>query len=172
MLIGIRQQGADSWALPRTEPSDSVRAVHDQVKEFKAFLARGNVIDLAVAVVIGTAFGLVIKALVADLLTPIIALIFGKPSFESLAFTINHSHFLYGDFINSLVAFVSVAAAVFFFVIKPINALAARRAAGVPQPDSDTRACTECLSDIPKAAKRCAFCTSVQQPLPEEAPAS
>lgn len=139
--------------------------------EFKNFLSRGNVVDLAVAVVLGTAFGAVIKALVADLLTPIIALIFGKPDFSTLSFTINSSHFLYGDFINALIAFVSVAAAIFFFVVKPLNALAARRAAGKPDPESDTRACTECLSEIPKAARRCSFCTSEQQPLTELAPA-
>jgi large conductance mechanosensitive channel len=135
--------------------------------EFKNFLSRGNVVDLAVAVVLGTAFGVVIKALVADLLTPIIALIFGQPDFGALSFTINSSHFYYGDFINSLIAFVSVAAAIFFFVVKPLNAMAARRAAGRPDPESDTRACTECLSEIPKAARRCAFCTAAQTPLGE-----
>ncbi|MGA3362988.1 MAG: large conductance mechanosensitive channel protein MscL [Solirubrobacteraceae bacterium] len=133
--------------------------------EFKNFLSRGNVVDLAVAVVLGTAFGVVIKALVADLLTPIIALIFGQPDFGALSFTINSSHFYYGDFINSLITFVSVAAAIFFFVVKPLNAMAARRAAGRPDPDADTRACTECLSEIPKAARRCAFCTAEQTPL-------
>jgi large conductance mechanosensitive channel len=144
-----------------------------QLNEFKNFLSRGNVVDLAIAVVLGTAFGLVIKALVADLLTPIIALIFGQPDFASLSFTLNGSHFLYGDFINNLITFVSVAAAIFFFVVKPLNVLAARRAAGRPDPESDTRACTECLSEIPKAAKRCAFCTAEQTPLVEQpAPAS
>jgi large conductance mechanosensitive channel len=136
-----------------------------QLNEFKNFLSRGNVVDLAIAVVLGTAFGLVIKALVADLLTPIIALIFGQPNFGSLSFTINSSHFLYGDFINNLITFVSVAAAIFFFVVKPLNVMAARRAAGRPDPESDTRACTECLSEIPKAARRCAFCSAVQTPL-------
>ena len=100
------------------------------LKEFRAFLFRGNVVDLAVAVVLGTAFGLVVKALVADLLTPIIALIFGQPNFGALSFTINSSHFLYGDFINNLITFVSVAAAIFFFVVKPMSAMAARRAQG------------------------------------------
>jgi large conductance mechanosensitive channel len=138
------------------------------LSEFKNFISRGNVVDLAVAVVLGTAFGLVIKALVADLLTPIIALIFGKPDFSALSFTINGSHFLYGDFINALITFISVAAAIFFFVIKPLNVLAARRAAGAPDPESDTRACTECLSEIPKAARRCAFCTAVQTPVGEQ----
>ncbi len=87
----------------------------------KKFLLRGNVVDLAVAVVVGTAFTAVVKALVADILTPIIALIFGKPNFEGLSFTINGSHFLYGDFINSLITFLGVAAAVFFFVVAPID---------------------------------------------------
>src|SRR5438445_7586941 len=91
--------------------------------DFKKFLFRGNVVDLAVAVVIGAAFGAVVKALVADLLTPIIALIFGEPDFGALKFTINSSHFLYGDFLNNVFTFVSVAAAVFFFVITPINQL-------------------------------------------------
>jgi len=136
--------------------------------EFRNFISRGNVVDLAVAVVLGTAFGLVIKALVGDLLTPIIALIFGKPDFSALSFTINGSHFLYGDFINALIAFISVAAAIFFFVVKPMNAMAARRAAGRPDPDSDTRPCSECLSEIPKAARRCSFCTSVQAPVGEQ----
>jgi len=98
--------------------------------EFKAFLMRGNVVDLAVAVVIGAAFGLVIQAFVADIITPIIAAIFGKPDFGNLTFTINGSVFRYGDFLNAVIAFVAVAAAIFFFVVKPMNVLAARRAAG------------------------------------------
>jgi large conductance mechanosensitive channel len=138
------------------------------LKDFKAFLLRGNVVDLAVAVVLGIAFGAVIKALVSDLLTPIIALIFGKPDFGALSFTINNSHFLYGDFINALIAFVSVAAAIFFFVVRPLSVLAARRAAGRPDPDSDTRACPECLSEIPRAARRCAFCTALLPPAAEQ----
>jgi large conductance mechanosensitive channel len=135
------------------------------LKEFRAFLFRGNVVDLAVAVVLGTAFGLVVKALVADLLTPIIALIFGKPDFSALSFTINNSHFLYGDFINNLITFGSVAAAIFFFVVKPMSAMAVRRAKGEVEPEADTRPCTECLSEIPKAARRCAFCTAEQTPV-------
>jgi len=98
--------------------------------EFKAFLMRGSVVDLAVAVVIGAAFGLVIQAFVADIITPIIAAIFGKPDFSNLTFTINGSVFRYGDFLNAVIAFVAVAAAIFFFVVKPMNVLAARRAAG------------------------------------------
>jgi large conductance mechanosensitive channel len=142
--------------------------VRSQLNEFRNFLSRGNVVDLAIAVVLGTAFGVVIKALVADLLTPIIALIFGQPDFQTLSFTINGSHFFYGDFINAVITFVSVAAAIFIFVVKPLNAMAARRAAGQPDPGSDTRACTECLSEIPKAARRCAFCTAVQSPVEDQ----
>jgi large conductance mechanosensitive channel len=146
-----------------------VGAVKSTLTEFKNFISRGNVVDLAIAVVLGIAFGAVIKALVADILTPIIAMIFGNPNFSSLSFTINGSHFLYGDFINALITFLSVAAAIFFFVVKPLNVMAARRAAGRPDPESDTRACTECLSEIPKAARRCAFCTAEQQPMAEVA---
>jgi large conductance mechanosensitive channel len=130
-------------------------------KDFKAFLLRGNVVDLAVGIVIGAAFGALVTALVRDLLTPIVAAIIGKPDFSTLAFTINNSTFAYGDFINSLVAFVSIAAAVFFFVVKPLNMLMARRQAG-EDTDSETRPCSECLSEIPRQARRCAFCTSPQ----------
>jgi large conductance mechanosensitive channel len=134
------------------------------VKDFKTFLLRGNVVDLAVAVVVGAAFGAAITALVRDLLTPIIALIFGKPDFSSLSFTINSSHFRYGDFINYLITFLSVAAAVFFFVVQPINALM-RRHKTQPDVESETRPCTECLSDIPGQARKCAFCASPQEPM-------
>jgi large conductance mechanosensitive channel len=134
------------------------------LRDFKTFLLRGNVVDLAVAVVVGAAFGAVITALVRDLLTPIIALIVGKPNFSNLSFTINSSHFLYGDFINFLISFISIAAAVFFFVVQPVNALMRRRKTQ-PDVESETRACSECLSDIPAQARRCAFCTSVQEPL-------
>jgi large conductance mechanosensitive channel len=129
------------------------------LKDFKAFLLRGNVVDLAVAVVIGAAFGAVVTALVADLITPIIAAIIGKPDFSNLTFTINKSTFKYGDFINVLIAFVSIAAAVFFFVVVPVNHLMARRKTEPPV-DETVRECPECLSEIPVAARRCAFCTA------------
>jgi large conductance mechanosensitive channel len=129
------------------------------LKDFRTFLLRGNVVDLAVAVVVGTAFTAVVQALVRDLLTPIIALIFGKRDFSSLSFTINKSHFLYGDFINFLVTFVTVSAAVFFFVVVPVNALMARRKTEPPL-DETVRDCPDCLSEIPVRAKRCAFCTA------------
>jgi large conductance mechanosensitive channel len=130
------------------------------LKEFKQFILRGNVVDLAVAVVIGLAFGAVVTAFIADIITPLIAAIFGKPSFADLSFTINKSTFLYGDFLNAIFTFVVIAAAVFFFVVKPLNMLEARRAAGQPEESPTTKACPECLSDIPLAARRCAFCTS------------
>jgi len=124
--------------------------------DFKQFLLRGNVVDLAVAVVIGTAFTAVVKALVADIITPIVAAIFGKPNFATLSFTINGSHFNYGDFLNNVLTFVTIAAAVFFIVVAPINALMARRA----KEDPDTKECPECTSAIPVNAKRCPLCTS------------
>jgi large conductance mechanosensitive channel len=130
-------------------------------KEFKSFLLRGNVVDLAVGIVIGAAFGTVVTALVRDLITPIVAAIIGKPDFSALKFTINNSTFLYGDFINVLIAFVSIAAAVFFFVVRPVNALIARRETGVDV-ESETRPCAECLSEIPRQARKCAFCASPQ----------
>ncbi len=127
-------------------------------KEFRSFLLRGNLVDMAVGIVIGIAFAAVVNALVADLITPIIAALAGKHDFSALTFTINGSRFLYGDFINAVIAFVSIAAAVFFFVVKPVNALMARRRA---EPvDETVRSCPECLSEIPRAARRCAFCTT------------
>jgi large conductance mechanosensitive channel protein len=124
--------------------------------DFKKFLLRGNVVDLAVAVVIGTAFTAVVKALVTDLITPLVAAIFGKTSFESLSFTINGSHFAYGDFLNNVLTFLTIAAAVFFVIVAPITALMARRA----EEDPDTKECPECTSAIPVKAKRCPLCTS------------
>jgi large conductance mechanosensitive channel len=128
------------------------------LKDFRAFILRGNLVDLAVAVVIGAAFAAVVTALVKDIITPIIAAIFGKPSFEDLAFNINGSRFAYGDFLNAVLTFAIVAAAVFFLVVRPVNYLMARMRTE-PEVESVTRGCPECLSQIPIGATRCAFCT-------------
>jgi large conductance mechanosensitive channel len=132
--------------------------VKSLMDEFKAFLLRGNVVDLAVAVVIGAAFGAVVSALVADLITPLVAAIFGKPNFAQIAFTVNHSTFKIGDFINVTISFIILAAVIFFLVVKPINFLMAHRKQAAPA-DPTTRDCPYCLSEIPLAATRCAFCT-------------
>jgi large conductance mechanosensitive channel len=132
------------------------------LKDFKAFLLRGNVVDLAVAVVIGAAFGAVVTALVSDIVTPLIG-IPGGVDFSGLTFTVNDSVFRYGHFLNALVSFVSIAAAVFFLVVRPLNALMARRKTE-PDVESLTRDCPECLSAIPNQARRCAFCTAAVTP--------
>lgn len=131
------------------------------LKGFKEFVFRGNVVDLAVAVMMGAAFGGVISALVKDLLTPLIAAIAGKPDFSGLTFTLNHSKFLYGEFINAVVSFLLVATAIYFFVVTPLNAIAARMRKETPPAPPSTRPCPECLSEIPVAARRCAHCTAV-----------
>jgi large conductance mechanosensitive channel len=126
---------------------------------FKQFILRGNVIDMAVGVVIGAAFASVVSAFTKDLLTPLIAAIVGKPDFSAIKFTINGSMFAIGDFINTAVAFLLVATAVYFFVVTPVNLLVTRmRKAPVPA-DPTTKKCPECLSEIPIDAKRCAHCT-------------
>jgi large conductance mechanosensitive channel len=129
------------------------------LKGFKQFLMRGNVVDLAVAVVIGAAFGAVVDALVKDLLTPIIAALVGKPDFSAIQFTVNGSQFLIGAFINAVLSFVFVAAAIYFFVVTPMNLIAERRKRGEAPPDPTTKTCPECLSEVPIAARRCAHCT-------------
>ena len=134
------------------------------LKGFKQFLLRGNVIDLAVAVVIGGAFGAVVTALVKDLITPLIAAIVGKPDFSAIKFTVNGSLFAVGDFINALISFILVAAAIYFFVVAPVNAIMARARRGEAPPDPTTKQCPECLSTIPIQARRCAFCTSPVSP--------
>jgi large conductance mechanosensitive channel len=128
------------------------------LKEFRQFLLRGNLVDLAVAVVIGTAFSAVVAALVASFITPLIAAIGGRSALQGLNFTINNSIFDYGFFLNALISFVIVAAVVFFFVVKPVNALLERVQTSGPV-DEETRECPACLSQIPYAARRCAFCT-------------
>jgi large conductance mechanosensitive channel len=129
------------------------------IKEFRQFLLRGNVVDLAVAVVVGAAFGAVVTSLVSDLITPIVAAIFGKQDFSDLTFSINGSIFRYGSFLNALISFVTIATAVFWFVVLPVNHLMARFRTE-PAVERTTRACPECLSEVPLAAHRCAFCTS------------
>jgi large conductance mechanosensitive channel len=132
------------------------------MRGFRQFLLRGNVVDLAVAVVVGTAFTTVVTRLVADLLTPLIAALAGRPQFGDLSFTIHRSQFRYGDFLNAVVSFVSIAAAVYFLVVKPVQVLEARRSA--PPAGPTTRSCPECLSTIPLKARRCAFCTAAVAP--------
>ncbi len=130
------------------------------LNEFKTFLLRGNVVDLAVGVVIGAAFGTIVTALVSDLLTPLIAAIAKVPDFSGLYFTLNGSQFMYGHFINTLISFLLVAGSVFFFVVKPMNVLIAK-SRKEPPADPTTKKCKECLSEIPLEAKRCSHCTQV-----------
>jgi large conductance mechanosensitive channel len=133
------------------------------MKGFKQFILRGNVVELAVAVVMGAAFTAVVTAFVKDLLTPVIAAIVGEPDFSAIALDVNGSKLLIGDFLNALFAFLMVAIAVYFFVILPMNTLVARMRRGEAAPDPTTKKCPECLSEVAIAARRCAFCTS---PLP------
>ena len=131
------------------------------LKGFKDFLFRGNVVDLAVAVIIGGAFGAIVTALVKDLITPLIAALFGKPSFGSLSFTVNNSKFLYGDFFDALISFLLIAAAIYFVIVLPMNAIQERFRKPAAAAAPTTRPCPECLSEIPIGARRCAHCTSV-----------
>ncbi len=131
------------------------------IKGFRDFILRGNVVDLAVAVVIGVAFGAVITALVKDILTPLIAAIFGSPDFSALTFTINNSQFKYGDFINAIIAFLAIALVIYFVVVVPMQKIAAMMAKPAPAPEVKTKKCPECLSDIPIKARKCMYCTSL-----------
>ncbi len=130
------------------------------LRGFKEFVLRGNVLDLAVAVVVGGAFGAIVNAMVKDLITPLIGAIVGKPDFSALVVTINGSQFLIGDFLNAIISFLLIAAAVYFFIVVPVNALKARAARGEAPADPTTKKCSECLSEVPIGARRCAFCTS------------
>jgi large conductance mechanosensitive channel len=132
------------------------------LKDFKDFLLRGNLVDLAVAVVVGVAFTALVNALVKDLITPLIAAIVGKPNFDNLYFTINGSRFSYGSFLNALLSFILIAAVIFFLVVKPVNHLMSRL--GITPADDPVRQCPECLSKVPTAATRCAYCTSQLTP--------
>jgi len=132
------------------------------LKGFKQFILRGNVVDLAVAVVIGAAFAAVVASFVADILMPLIAAVAGKPDFSALVANVNGTPVAYGKFLNALIGFLLVALAIYFFLIAPLNAWEARRARGQAPPDPTTKQCPECLSEVPIAAKRCAHCT---QPL-------
>jgi large conductance mechanosensitive channel len=159
--------------MPDTDLTFKSAAVRTggMLKEFRQFILRGNLVDLAVAVVIGTAFTAVVNSLVKSLITPLIAAIGGQPDFGSLDFKINGSTFLYGQFINALLTFLIVAAVVFFFVVKPVNHLMDRYKTE-PDVDRPTRDCPECLSQIPVAARRCSFCTAEVGPgEPAAAPA-
>jgi large conductance mechanosensitive channel len=130
------------------------------IKGFKQFLMRGNVIDLAVAVVIGAAFGAVVTSFVTNILTPLIAAIVGKPDFSAFAVEVNGARIAYGVFLNALIAFFMVAFAVYFFIVAPVNAWNERRRRGEAPADPTTKKCPECVSEIAIAAKRCPFCTS------------
>lgn len=130
------------------------------MKGFKQFILRGNVLDLAVAVVMGAAFTTVVTALVKDLVTPIIAAAIGSPDFSSIAVSINGSRLLIGDFLNAVIAFFLLAAAVYFLIVLPVNRVVARLNRGEAPPDPTTRKCPDCLSEVPIAARRCAFCTA------------
>jgi len=133
------------------------------LKEFRNFLMRGSIVDLAVAVVIGTAFGAVVQSLTNGIIMPIIGIFGGQPDFSANTFTINGSIFLWGAFVTQVLSFVIIAAAIFFFVVKPINMLTERSKRGGPPADPAVRVCPECLSTVPIEAHRCMFCT---QPLP------
>jgi large conductance mechanosensitive channel len=140
------------------------------VKEFKEFLLRGNLLELAVAVVIGVAFNAVIQALVKDLITPLVAAVGGQPNFASLYFDVHASRFFYGDFVNALISFVILAAVVFFLVVKPVNHML--DGLGRTANDDPVRDCPECMSKVPAAASRCAYCTSSLTPITSEDPAA
>ncbi|TAN31338.1 MAG: large conductance mechanosensitive channel protein MscL [Actinomycetota bacterium] len=130
---------------------------------FKKFLFRGNLIDLAIAVVIGTAFARIVTALVADLITPLIGALGKQPNFEQLFFTINRSKFLYGDFLNNLITFIIIALVIYFMVVAPILRITTKLAKA-DDPSTPMRECPECLSAIPSAASRCMYCTATSAP--------
>jgi large conductance mechanosensitive channel len=144
-------------SVPTPSPTDAPRG--NMVKDFRQFLLRGNVVDLAVGVVIGAAFGRIVSTAISGLITPIFAAFGGEPDFSNLFFTINDSQFKYGLVVNAIISFVIVATAVFFLVVRPVNALMDRFRTE-PDVAEPTHACPECLSEIPVRATRCAFCTA------------
>lgn len=129
------------------------------LRDFKRFILRGNVVDLAVAVVMGGAFGTLVTSLVKDLLTPLIAALVGHPDFSAIAVTVNQSRFLIGSFVNAVVTFVLISVAMYLFIVAPVNAVLARLRRGGASADPTTKTCPECLSEVPVGARRCAFCT-------------
>lgn len=133
-------------------------------KEFKKFILRGNVVDLAVAVVVGAAFNSVVQSFVKDMITPLVSAFYKQQKFSESYFTFRGSHFLYGDFINNFISFFIIAAVVFFFVVQPINKLTSIANRNETTPEPTTRKCPECMSEVPKAASRCAFCTTKLTP--------
>ncbi len=132
--------------------------------EFKKFILRGNVVDLAVGVVVGAAFNSVVQALVKDMITPVISIFAGSSKFAESSFTVHGSQFLYGDFINALISFLAIAVVVFFFVVQPINKLSELAFRSKDTPESTTRKCPYCISKIPKNATKCMYCTSKVNP--------
>ena len=130
------------------------------IKDFKKFILRGNAVDLAVAVVIGAAFGAIVTALVKDIITPLIGAIGGQPDFSNLSLVLNGSKLMYGDFLNAVISFVLIAGVIFFLVVQPLNHLLSRATRNQDTPDPTTKKCPECLSEVPLKAKRCAFCTT------------
>lgn len=137
------------------------------LKGFRDFILRGNVVDLAIAVVVGTAFTAIVTSMVKDLLMPLIAAVFQKPDFSALSITLNHSKILYGSFLNALTSFLIIAFVVYFFVVLPVNSLMTRFRGDAPAAPVTMRPCPECLSDIPIEARRCSHCA---QPVPTFVP--
>lgn len=159
-MPGIPAFTFDSQGPTVSTPRGQAREV-SMLRGFRQFILRGNVLDLAVAVVMGGAFGALVTSLVGDLLTPLIAAVVGAPKFSALTFAVNGSEFLIGDFINAVISFLLIAGAIYFFVVTPVGAITARIRRGEAVPDTTTKTCPECLSTIPVAARRCAFCTQV-----------
>lgn len=150
--------------VPEEIITNELSMARNALKEFRQFILRGNVVDLAIAVVVGAAFNGVVQALVKDMITPLIAALGGKPDFSKLSFALRGSDFLYGDFLNALISFVTIAAVVFFFVVQPTNRMMRKFKKDEPA-EITTRSCPECVSDIPLKAIRCKFCTAKVEPV-------